>query len=71
MVENSPSPDIPTLRRPADGKPLSGPAGQYKRTRFLDMDALAANLRTTVRLLEDGSNNWSKEGIPIKWKVRF
>ena len=71
MVENSPSPDIPTLRRPADGKPLSGPAGQYKRTRFLDMDALAANLRTTVRLLEDGSNNWSKDGIPIKWKVRF
>ena len=69
MVENSPSVDIPTLRRPTEGQPLDGPAGQYKRTRFLDMDALATNIRTTVRLLEDESNSWSKDGIPLKWKV--
>ena len=69
LVENSPSPDVPTLRRPSRGQPLTGPAGQYRRTRFLDMEALAVNIRTTVRLLEDGSNNWSKDGIPIKWKV--
>ena len=69
MIENGPSIDVPTLQRPALDAPLSGPVQQYRRTRFLDMDCIAANLRTTVRLLEDSTNNWKKEGIPMKWKV--
>ena len=69
MVENGPSVDVPTLKRPAHDGPLEGPVQQYRRTRFLDMDCIAANLRTTVRMLEDSSNNWQREGIPMKWKV--
>lgn len=71
MIETGPSIDIPTLRRPALDRPLVGPVQQYRRTRFLDMDCIAANLRTTVRLLEDSTHDWKKEGIPMKWKVRL
>ena len=69
LVENGPSVDVPTLKRPSHDGPLDGHVQQYRRTRFLDMDCIAANLRTTVRMLEDSSNNWQKEGIPMKWKV--
>ena len=61
MVENGPSIDVPTLRRPQNDGPLDGPPQQYRRTRFLDMDAIAVNLRTTVRMLEDSSNNWQRD----------
>ena len=71
MIENGPSVDIPTLKRPEHDGPLEGPVSQYRRVRYLDMDAIAANLRTTVRMLEDSSNNWKKNGIPMKWKVSF
>ena len=69
MVENGPSVDVPTLKRPIHDGPLEGPVSQYRRVRYLDMDAIAVNLRTTVRMLEDESNNWKKDGIPMKWKV--
>ena len=71
MIENSPSIDVPTLRKPAYGQPLDGPAGQYERHRFLDMSCLSANLRATKRALEDENNNWQKSGIPMEWKVLF
>ena len=69
MVENSPSVDIPPLRKPDYGQTLDGPIGQYQRQRFLDMSCLSENLRATKRALEDENNNWSKNGIPLPWKV--
>lgn len=63
-----PSLDVPGLRKPRLGE-LTGPIDQYNRIRYLDMATLSHNLVLTKRLLEDDSNNWSKEGIPLAWKV--
>ena len=69
QIEHMPNLDVPCLRRPRLGE-LSGPIDQYNRTRYLDMAALSHNLVLTKRLLEDEGNNWSKDGIPLAWKVR-
>ena len=70
QIDHCPSLDIPTLRKPSTG-PLTGPPGQYRRSRFLDISCLAENLRTTKRMLEDEANNWKIDGIPMRWKVRL
>ena len=68
QIENMPSLDVPCLRKPRFGG-LAGPIDQYNRKRYLDMTALSQNLVLTKRLLEDSENNWSKNGIPLAWKV--
>ena len=68
QIENMPNLDVPCLRKPRFGD-LTGPVDQYNRKRYLDMAALTHNLVLTKRLLEDESNNWSKDGIPLAWKV--
>ena len=68
QVENMPSLDVPCLRKPRFGE-LSGPVDQYNRKRYLDMATLTQNLVLTKRLLEDEDKSWSKNGIPLAWKV--
>ena len=63
-----PSLDVPCLRKPQFGD-LTGPIDQYNRKRYLDMATLSHNMVLTKRLLEDEQNNWSKNGIPLAWKV--
>ena len=68
QIDHGPSLDVPTLRKPSTG-PLTGPPGQYRRSRYLDISCLADNLRTTKRMLEDEAQNWKINGIPMRWKV--
>ena len=70
MVETGPNLDVPTLPRPKQGQNLDGPVGQYSRRRFLDMEQIATNLVTFKQLLEVENQNWKKNGIPLKLKVK-
>ena len=65
-----PNLDVPPLRRPVNGN-MIGPTDQFDRVRYLDMKALANDLRLTKRELEDSNNNWQQSGIPLAWKVSF
>ena len=67
-IENMPNLDIKPLRRPVNGN-MVGLTDEYNRIRYLDMKALADNLRLTKRELEDSRNNWKRDGIPLAWKV--
>lgn len=69
QVENEmPSLDIPTLKKPRTGA-LVGPVDQYNRIRYLDMATLSHNMVLTKKRLEDANNTWSKDGIPLAWRV--
>ena len=68
QVSNAPNLTLPPLRRPVSGT-LVGPIDQYNRLRYLDMTALATNLRLTKRELEDKNKTWNRDGIPLAWKV--
>ena len=70
QVTNAPNLTLPPLRRPVSGT-LIGPIDQYNRLRYLDMKALATNLRLTKRELEDKNKTWNRDGIPLAWKVSF
>ena len=70
QVENMPSLDVPCLRKPRTGA-LVGPVDQYNRIRYLDMATLSHNMVLTKKRLEDENNNWSKDGIPLAWKVNI
>ena len=67
-MDNMPSLDVPCLRKPRSGA-LVGPVDQYNRIRYLDMATLSHNMVLTKKRLEDENNNWSKDGIPLAWKV--
>ena len=68
QVATAPNLSLPPLRRPVSGT-LIGPTDQYNRLRYLDMKALATNLRLTKRELEDENKTWNRDGIPLAWKV--